>query len=214
MDFAKFVSLLDCAGLFFPRANLLGDSFEGSTPREVRAGLATFFASLPSKEDGKQPIDQMRVMSKFKKEFVRECFVSCWHMNEFESAAMWNLYTLKDAGVAIRSTYQKLEACLPNYANVGVINYIDYDSEIFPADHLMHNIMHKRKSFEHERELRAVVWERLSGPLGGEEIRKRATSSGLIINVDLENLIDHIYICPTSPDWVAELVKNVVEKYG
>jgi hypothetical protein len=33
MDLAKFVSLLDTRALFFSRADLLGDAFEGSVTR-------------------------------------------------------------------------------------------------------------------------------------------------------------------------------------
>ena len=33
MDFTKFVNLLDTSKLFFPRADKLGDPFEGSFPR-------------------------------------------------------------------------------------------------------------------------------------------------------------------------------------
>src|SRR5258705_185923 len=34
-----------------------------------------------------------------------------WHMNEFESAAMWQLYANFDEGIAIRSTYKRLRDC-------------------------------------------------------------------------------------------------------
>ena len=39
----------------------------------------------------------------------RDCTaVNCWHINEHESAAMWDLYLKSNEGIAIQSTYQKL----------------------------------------------------------------------------------------------------------
>ena len=34
--------------------------------------------------------------------------VNSWHMNEYESAAMWDIYSTRDFGIAIRSTIKRL----------------------------------------------------------------------------------------------------------
>ena len=60
----------------------------------------------------------------------------------------------------------------------------------------------KRLSFEHEKEFRAIVM----GPIG--------TKSGVGVSIEIETLIDSIYLSPTTPDWMAELVGKMVEHYG
>ena len=60
---------------------------------------------------------------------------------------------------------------------------------------------YKRKSFEHEREVRAIV------------TNYDTFSKGLLIPVDLTALIDCLFISPYAPKWFEEVVRSVVEKY-
>ncbi len=87
--------------------------------------------------------------------------VNCWHMNEHESAAMWKLYLKSDEGIAVQSTYNKLLNSMHDSNDfmllVGAVNYIDYNKEVIPFGNAFYPYIHKRKSFEHERELRAVI---------------------------------------------------------
>src|SRR6267142_5722094 len=66
MDLAKYLSMLNSRGLFFPRAVSLGDPFEGSTPRKmvldreyIRANKATDPALAPWKDAPDTIFDQM-----------------------------------------------------------------------------------------------------------------------------------------------------------
>ena len=43
-----------------------------------------------------------------------EMAINCWHMNDFESEAMWKLYLKSNEGIAIQSTYQRLIDSLSN----------------------------------------------------------------------------------------------------
>ena len=91
--------------------------------------------------------------------------------NEYESMAMWRLYLTGSEGVAVKSTYQRLIDSFPLFdgvrkgrnedntekellIHVGVVHYVDYESSDPPA---APRILLKRKSFEHEREIRAVA---------------------------------------------------------
>jgi len=42
---------------------------------------------------------------------------------------------------------------------IGEVNYINYETQGFAISNAMNFIMHKRLSFAHERELRAIFWE-------------------------------------------------------
>ena len=56
-------------------------------------------------------------------------------MNEFESAAMWNLYLKSNEGIAIQSTYKSLKRTLDKRRGdkdivVGQVEYIDFNKDL------------------------------------------------------------------------------------
>jgi hypothetical protein len=61
--------------------------------------------------------------------------------------------------------------------------------------------MYKRKSFEHENELRAII-------MCGENI------SGKLVSTDLDILIQSIRLAPNNQKWYYELVKKTIKRYG
>jgi hypothetical protein len=63
---------------------------------------------------------------------IREYLVSCWHMNEHESAAMWKLYSSSNEAVCIQSTYRRLRCSLEESVMIGEINYINYEMQRIP----------------------------------------------------------------------------------
>ena len=85
--------------------------------------------------------------------------VNCWHMSDTEPAAMWKLYS-GEHGLAMRTTMGGLKKSFineerPVYAyEVEYFDAIGWSSPTFP----LRSGYAKRKSFEHERELRACVF--------------------------------------------------------
>jgi hypothetical protein len=75
--------------------------------------------------------------------------------------------------------------------------------------------MCKRKSYEHERELRALIWTPQHGKnaIGDPLVNKFRDLAGLYVPIELEQLITRVYVAPTAPPWIAELLTSVVEKY-
>jgi hypothetical protein len=134
-------------------------------------------------------------------------------MNEHESAAMWKLYSSSNESVCVRSTYRRLRLCLPQCVFVGEVNYIDYDTQSFDAFQMLNYIMHKRLSFSHERELRAIFWE-IDGTPEAQPHKSKIGPSGLTIEVELSSLIERIYVNPTAAPWFAKLVEDVKAKCG
>lgn len=228
MDLAKFVSFVQEQTLFFARADHLGDPFEGSVTlinhqwkhaiRELRKHpeMQETFPDIKFyfEMNDEQFERCMSQMSLFNRQNLQEFYVSCWHMNEFESAAMWSLYGPKNS-LCIQTTYKKLAQHLPDFINVGLINYIDYRKEIIPQVNSFYNIMHKRKSFEHEREVRAVHWKSLSKELIDDKLIEFVGSSGVKVKLgNLEPFIERILISPEAPDWFKPLVDNLLERYS
>jgi hypothetical protein len=202
MDFTKFVSLLDKKALYFTRSDRFSDKFEGAIPKptvEAREALVLGLESTFAEET-------LRVMSQGSQELRKWIFLNCWHMNSNESAAMWQLYVQKNDGIAIRSTFARLRDSLSSHDMlIGMVNYIDYDRTMIPYGNAFHALFCKRRSFEHEHELRVVILK----PSKAKDLQP-----GLYIPCDLDILIDEIFVSPASPSWFKELVSSILEKYS
>ncbi len=212
MDFTKFISLLDNSKLFFARTDKLGDPFEGSYSKANRRMKPTIY-KLPN---GRQIRSSWSDIYKRLKMFI---YINSWHMNKDESAAMWKLYLKSEEGIAIQSTYNRLKDSLRDENHdvfIGTIQYMDYDKEPIPSGNVLYPFVHKRTSFAHEQELRAII--AVLSPMeltlrGKIRPAKSAPRDGITVPVDLAILIDKIYLAPTSPKWLLELVKSVTKKY-
>ena len=217
MNFTKLSAMYEQNGLFFSRADILGDPFEGAY---TKANADDQLRSEVYAEDSKKlkiPIEKMisaykdfGVCRKWRRQWM---MVSCWHMNEYESAAMWNLYTNTNESICIQSTYKKLTSVLPDKIYIGKVQYVDYSKEWIGERNLFTPYMHKRKSFEHEHEIRAISDQAPKDPLPMER-DVTPPEFGVWYNIDLHELIEKIYIAPFSPAWFRDLVEKVTVRYG
>jgi hypothetical protein len=122
MDLPKCISLIDRQQLFFSSVDVFGDPYEGVLPRRNRQSRET---------------DHSR---------GKGVFVSSWHLNEFEFAAMWAIYSRFNSGIAIESTYARLVKSLdqakePIY--FGKVRYIDYSKGSSTANSFLQRFTHK-----------------------------------------------------------------------
>jgi hypothetical protein len=214
MSFTKLVSLLESSCLFFTRADKLGDPFEGSWPKINVAARFEIPNDIPE-ESRPAFLEATKNLSKVFKNMPKAIALNCWHMNEHESAAMWKLYLESNEGIAVQSTYKRLRDSLMDEEEIymGIVKYIDYQTEWIDARNLMSPFMHKRKSYEHEKEVRALV---LKLPVVEKHMNfsKETIIDGLRIKVNMEALAERIYVAPYSPGWFEELVRSVVTKYS
>jgi hypothetical protein len=217
MDFTKFVSLIELGSLYFTRADEFEDPFEGSYPKKNIEERQLIPDAVPDecRDAVREAVAQIGISNRH---WLRYVAVNCWHLNPHESAAMWKLYLKSNEGIAIQSTYQKLRDSFSKVKEdvfVGQVMYIDYDTEWFAPDNLLAPFVHKRRSFEHEREVRAVVmrWP-IRHDRTGLDYSLEAIMHGLSIPVDLSNLIDCVYVAPDTPPCFADLVRSVIKHYG
>jgi hypothetical protein len=214
MSFTKLISLLESRCLYFSRADKLGDPFEGSWPKINVAARFDISDDIPEKS---RPafLEAMKNVGQIFKAIRQAIFLSCWHMNEYESAAMWKLYLESNEGIAIQSTYKRLKDSFIGEEQIymGTVKYIDFQTEWIDATNMMSPFMHKRKSYEHEREVRALI---MKLPIVGDklDLSKESITDGLKVKINMEVLIERIYVAPYSPRWFEELVKSVVTKYS
>jgi hypothetical protein len=224
MTFIKFMSLLDRSALYFARVDRLGDPFEGSYGRRNLTGdllpeemIPVFKSMVPgSKSVGLHTSTPAERRSSFV--FAqRTTYANCWHMNDHESAAMWSVYSRSGEGIAIQSTYQRLRDCFnsPDHnqsVTIGVVKYIDYEVDAVPETSSLFRYLYKRKSFEHEHELRALSIGSIPKPVEGRGINSLTvpTEPGKYIDISLPTLIESVHVSPKSPDWVTDLVRSTV----
>lgn len=204
MTMGKFVSLLHTGSLFFSRIDILDDAYEGRLPRP------TYEMMSPNVR---------RLYEQFRPYLV----VNCWSMGEQESVALWDRYVGSGEGVAICSTFARLKDSFNNegdLANVrvhiGQVSYVDFTTHslIGGPDDLAPNIykplLHKRRCFDFEHELRVV----LIGCANDSLSQQCAKIGGVYVPVDLVALIGRLHVAPRSRSWLLAGVKSLASKYG
>jgi hypothetical protein len=202
LDLPRFLSLLHTRALFFARADRLGDPFEGSIAAGTLSARERWIDSLPEPQRNAERRIRSTGVQHLRKTFA----LSCWHANPHESEAMWSLYASKNAGIAIRSTAQRLfDACeaASEHVYVGRVKYIDYQRDTIPDNNAFWPYLHKRESFEHEKEVRALIWK------PDAEI-----DDGVIVPVSVESLVESVSVSPLAPRWFLDAVIYVVQQCG
>jgi hypothetical protein len=130
---------------------------------------------------------------------------------------MWKLYLKSEEGIAIQSSFKRLISCFDHYTEndvyVGKMKYIDYEKDKIPLSNIFYPVVHKRKSFQHEKELRAAI---IKFPLreGTLDLNFEVFDAGLYVPVDLDCLIEKIYVSPVAEEWFKDLVESVMHKYA
>lgn len=219
MDFTKYVSLLSSRGLYFTRADCFEDTFEGAKGiKRNKAKWDSFYleffrSAIKNPPEGNtcelsdsEVEDQARkLLSDLEaggEARKKSTFVSCWHESEHESEAMWRLYSsfLANA-VAVRTSYQNLYMSLDRNPaiSIGRIRYIDLKKNYAGVNDAF---WRKRKSFEHEREVRALIRD------------FKCRDLGKVVPCALEVLIEEVFVSPKAPPWFVRLVNDVNERYG
>lgn len=178
------------------RSDKFEDQYEGT------------FSEPTFEEIKKLSIDNPEFLS-FYKSHREKVAISSWHINEYESFAMWQIFTGNSEGLAIQSTIGRLEkALIPEEKfkqYIGEVNYIDYKKEYIPFDDMFFPFLFKRKSFQYEREVRII------SDISDSNIK---LNDGMKIDVDITELIEKIYIHPKSENWYKKLVIELVSKLG
>lgn len=191
--------------MHFTRLNMFEDPYEGVLPRPtveaMRAAHSRLAGDPVLAEENLKPI-----LSGFK-DLSTRIAVNCWHRNEFESDAMWRLYVGSNEGVAISTTVGRLKKSIlcEQPVFIGDVRYIDYQSDGFILGNFFEVCLHKRSSFVHEQEVRAVTFINYNDP---------TQSHGIDLGVRPDQLIETIHIAPTAAQWFVDLVPRLMKRLG
>jgi hypothetical protein len=217
MDFTKLVSLLQKRALFFPSARTLQkiDPWEGEYSKKQLDNIRDYERYRLEREGKTVTYEKIKDWTdgweKRKQVDIDNSYISCWHYNSIESAAMWGLYLKSNEGVAIRTDIGSFKDSFKNYSynvNIGVARYINYETDIFSNTFSLSDpFIHKRKIYEHEKEYRAIIRDDI------QNFKDEKQNGGIFVPVDLKLLIKKIILAPDSPEWFKELVEDTLKTY-
>lgn len=153
-----------------------------------------------------------------------EVLINCWNMKEYEDANMWARLGKDTISIAIKSDLRRLKNCFKQYVDydifIGQISYLDYETEKIAERSSLTPFLYKRKHFDSEKEVRCFLYD--DGDIGlfpdNEPMPINALNEGLVLNpgvyvpVDLDILIEKIYISPNTPEWVSEMIRSLLNK--
>lgn len=130
MDLSKFISLISTKQLYFASASSFDDPFEGAKglqknktkwdnyyldffEKAVRTAPGMDAIKLSDEKVNNDAKRLLQELSNSSQASRNHTFISCWHSNEYESEAMWKLYS-KDTSnaVAIQTTGKRLYLAL------------------------------------------------------------------------------------------------------
>lgn len=226
LDLAKLLAIYDEQCLFFPRMDRLGDPYEGTFSR-VDELVATHGLGPEEAAKSKITVGHIHGFAQYVRGWT---FVSCWHMSNFESDAMWKLYASQGASFAVRSTLGRLLESLGDVVDYGgmdsdglmnmgqvygLVKYLNYESQPIFKFNLYHPFLAKRLAFQHEKELRIL---HCMTPKDGEGniqagVEPPADVYGIKVAVEVSKLVEAVYVAPASPSWFADLLRGLQSRY-
>ena len=216
MDLTRFLSLLSNEALYFACPCELEDPYEGFYPKSLTLALSRFpqqyldqFLATRDELVAKYPqinLDGLNAAVHSAGESFRRSIdetrlkfgVTCWHKSEVESEAMWKLYSALGCGIAVESTEQQLRDSILNEKTLIIddVKYVDFENGQIEKGHKHYGLFLKRKSFEHEKELRGTILLKQAG-------------KGVLVKCNLDKLITQIHISPFAPNYFREAVENI-----
>lgn len=195
LDLSKFLDLLLSNRMFMARSDKFEDQFEGTFSEPTYEEIKKLLADNPEYLDAY-------------KSKRKNIVISSWHANWYESYAMWQVFTKNNEGLAIQSTIGSLKkAMIEPRADqfIGEVNYIDYKKEHIPFDDDFFPFLFKRKSFQYEHEVRVIT---------DVTHLDMSVNEGVKVLIDINQMIERLYIHPKSENWYKKLVIEVVERLG
>jgi len=155
---------------------------------------------------------------------------------------MWKLYGSAGETVAIKTTVGDLIKSLSKSPIPVHVGKIEYEEKDLPNEGSLYlPVIYKRRSFQHEKELRlCITSERNPNPpdltplkqalsslrvqyKSDFEVLKAIGDKGISVSVDLDQLIREVYICPNSKPYLKDSVqyilrdklshKNIIDSY-
>jgi hypothetical protein len=193
LDLSWFLALLVDRALYFSSATEFADPWEGAIPPPVEEAFASRFGA------------GWGLLAEHFREVASMVRVQCWFASPYESVAMWRNFA-RD-GVAIKTTVRSLRTSLDlssEHLRIARIQYVDHGTyDIGDSGYsALASLLLKRRGYEHEQEIRAMV------------LPMDESSSGISLGVEPATLIEGIVVSPEYPDWAVPAFREIIYRMG
>ncbi len=218
-DLIKFLTLVN-GELYFARADVFQDKYEGAVPKQ---SCLQFMEQIRHKNS--QALGE-EVRRRFRENFnerKKKAAISCWHINDGESAAMWEVYSKAGLGIAVCTTLEKLKKIhKPRDMELEMfkVDYIDFDRE-YREDYKHYELLpfkNKRKEFEYEHEFRIMLYKNKPGAGQGETPENMFLSGlmdlpeeGIKLPVNAAEMIDEIVASPHMKKYEVAEIQRILD---
>lgn len=211
MSFSKFVNLLKTRDLHFHQAADFGDRFEGSVPEIIEEARELEYQRAAKRGDLRP--EGHEIHAEINKCLRRFTYLSCWHMTDEESVAMWEHYGGSEGAVAIKTTVGEFSSALNTRDSpdiyFGEVDYQPYSSEhestpdiddidieeelddrffLTREAHSLVPFVYKRQGYEYEQEMRGIIQ---NPPIDEDLDQTKVEIDGEIIDVDFKIHTEH-----------------------
>jgi hypothetical protein len=211
MNFASFYSMISTKTLFFRRLDKYPDQLEATLTEESVKQLHEYSSRFSDanpevRKEWAASIDE-DVKNK------RAWFLSnSWTISDHEEYALWKIYLNESKeGIAIKSTAKRLKESLKKTNYEISFGKVDYDERTLDLTEMNMFVMtmSKRKCYAYEKEYRALIPHQYhpSTNQGDPPVPKFAIGTG--VEVNLNSLIDKIYVSPFVGEWFTKIVESV-----
>jgi hypothetical protein len=202
MDIFKYLNLIETASLYFMRVDKYEDKYDGFMPELTSEKIKVMLGGVEATSEFCVALNQSyRKARSFS-------YTNCWTLCDHESSLMWDTYSEKRGGIAIKSTFRRLCDSIIDERDI-YISPVLYDFPNIQFGNIYMPLFSKRSPFSDEKEIRLFY----ADPESVEPRPKDNYVNHVSIKVDLEMLIGNIYFHPACPDWIVETVSAVIAKY-
>jgi hypothetical protein len=210
-DLPKLLLLLENRSLYFALIKKLDDAWECIISNRYRASVASYAPSASG------------TLIEMIQSFTKNLGVSCWHIDNDESIAMWSLYTSWKPGsrtdcygTAIKTSVGRLKSAFEEAREkvvIGSVHYENHDADLahwrppLDGNTAFDPAFQKRACYRHEHELRASIIIEPDPP-------DPFPLNGASVHIDLDRLIERIVLCPGFPKFGEVLLKSALSRAG
>lgn len=201
MSFAKFVWVVQNGCLWLSRADLLGDPWEISLSKDQLQFLISRHPINPIGEERKETAEERakRIIGLWR----NSTFINCWNKSPHESNALWKVYCKNADGVALQTTYEKLNLIKGQHSLHSVTYPITRSDDKTPTH--VDLVTKKRPMFSYEDEVRIVF---------RDEHNRTGAVKGVRLNFDFDQLIESVRVHPEADESFFDVVQNIVKTYA
>ena len=210
MSIEKFLSLITSQELFFANTSRVTDQYDGQIPLSNQQRLLDdLIAKGKSKAEAESVVNKGLARNNMLRNLS---LMNCWSINTHESYALWKIY-LEGAktGIAVKTSFSRLKKALKSAEGndevyIGQVQYNNSISKIWVDRFTIFTNKLKYYAFEHELRLFMFYYPKEEGGTG----LRYNFGKGVPINLDI--LIDEIYISPFSPPWFQDVLKETISR--